>query len=86
MTAVAESSATEETASDASYSADELPEEPATATLHHNRGSMPSSKEWHRTGHSILSCLLKDLNVAHGLFAVMLLDMLDCDRHHLYCQ
>ncbi|DBA77810.1 hypothetical protein WJX77_007039 [Trebouxia sp. C0004] len=42
MTPAAESSATEETASDASYSADELPEESATTTLHHNRGSMPS--------------------------------------------
>ncbi|DBA67661.1 TPA: hypothetical protein ACH3X2_001255 [Trebouxia sp. C0005] len=42
MTAAAESSATEETASDASYSADELPEEHATVALHHNRGSMPS--------------------------------------------
>ena len=35
-----------------------------------------------------LSCLLTGLNAAHGLFAVMamLLDMLDCTRHHLYCQ
>ena len=63
MTAVTESSATEETASDASYSADELPEEHATAALHHNRGSMPSSKEWHCTRHSVL---------------VMLVDRLEC--------
>ncbi len=35
-----------------------------------------------------LSCLSTGLTVAHGLFAgmVMLLDMLDCSLHHLYCQ
>jgi len=70
MTAAAESSATEETASDASYSADELPEERATTTLHQNRGSMPSSKEWHCTIHSVL---------------VMLVDRLDCCSRPVCC-
>ena len=70
MTAVAESSATEETASDASYSADELPEEHATAALHRNRGSMPSSKEWHCMSHRIL---------------VMPVNRLDCCLRHVCC-
>ena len=87
MTAV-ESSATEETASDASYSADELPEEHATATSHHNRGSMPSSKEWHCIGHSVLVMLVDRFECCSRPVCVlaMLLDMLDCSLHHLYCQ
>ena len=70
MAAAAESSATEETASDASYSADELREEHAAPTLHHNRGSMPSSKEWHCMSHSVL---------------VMLVDRLDCCSRPVCC-
>lgn len=44
MPAIAESSATEETASDASYSADEQSEERYMPAVRQERGSMPSSK------------------------------------------
>ena len=79
MPAVAESSATEETASDASYSADEQSEERYTPAVRQERGSMPSSKAscgvhcLYLSGcHCRLHCSVVTLKLFADVFVMML--------------